>query len=98
MYFSRSVVPYAGGADAPGVTFYRHQGIYGYKRRFLSRFVRWRPSDYERIERLEQLRALEHGAAIHVLITDHPSHGVDSPEDVPQAEARLQAMQQQNLS
>ena len=98
LYFSRSVIPHAGGADAGNATFYRHQGIYGYKRRFLPRFVRWKPSDYERIERLEQLRALEHGAAIRVLITDHPSHGVDSPEDVPQAEARLRARQQQNLS
>jgi 3-deoxy-manno-octulosonate cytidylyltransferase (CMP-KDO synthetase) len=95
LYFSRSVIPHPSGVDASGVVFYRHQGIYGYERRFLTRFVRWKPSDYERVERLEQLRALEHGAAVHVLITDHCSHGVDSPEDVPQAEARLRAMQQE---
>lgn len=98
LYFSRSVIPHPSGADAAGVVFYRHQGIYGYARRFLTRFVRWKPSDYERVERLEQLRALEHGVAVRVLITEHPSYGVDSPEDVPQAEARLRALQQETHS
>ncbi len=98
LYFSRSPIPHATGGDTAGVVFYRHQGIYGYERRFLARFVRWEPSNYERIERLEQLRALEHGVPVQVLITDHPSLGVDSPEDVPLAEARLQAMQQEILS
>ena len=69
LYFSRSVIPHPFGtvAGAAGVAFHRHQGIYGYERRFLARFVRWQPSAYERAERLEQLRALEHGARIRVL-------------------------------
>ena len=98
LYFSRSLIPHPSGVDAAGVVFYRHQGIYGYTRQFLARFVSWKPSNYERVERLEQLRALEHGIGVHVLITEHPSHGVDSPEDVPQAEARLRATQQETLS
>ena len=95
LYFSRSAIPHSAGANAAGVVFYRHQGIYGYARRFLTRFVRWKPSDYERVERLEQLRALEHGVRVRVLITEHPSQGVDSPEDVPEPETRLRAMRQE---
>ena len=94
LYFSRSVIPHpfglAAGAD-PGVVYHRHQGIYGYERKFLARFVRWEPSAYERAERLEQLRALENGARIRVFVTDHVSLGVDSPEDVARVEARLAA-------
>ena len=80
------------GADS-GVVYHRHQGIYGYERNFLARFVRWEPSAYERAERLEQLRALENGARIRVFVTDHVSLGVDSPEDVARVEARLAAEQ-----
>ncbi len=78
LYFSRSVIPHPFGmaaGTAPGVPYHRHQGIYGYERRFLARFVRWDPSAYERAERLEQLRALEHGARIRVLVTEHVSLG-----------------------
>jgi 3-deoxy-manno-octulosonate cytidylyltransferase (CMP-KDO synthetase) len=89
LYFSRSVIPYPLGVHAAGVTYYRHQGIYGYRKDFLAKFVRWKPSPYELAERLEQLRALERGVAIRVLITEHESFGVDSPEDVPRMEERL---------
>ena len=92
LYFSRSVIPHPFGSDllptAP-VTFYRHQGIYGYERSFLARFVRWQPSAYERLEKLEQLRALHHGVRIRVLVTAQESLGVDSPGDVAEVEARL---------
>ncbi len=47
LYFSRSVIPHPFGLAAgasPGVVYHRHQGIYGYERRFLARFVRWEPS------------------------------------------------------
>ena len=93
LYFSRSVIPHPFGSDLPAdpVTFYRHQGIYGYERNFLARFVRWKPSPYERIEKLEQLRALHHGVGIRVLVTEYESRGVDSPEDVAEAEAQLAA-------
>ena len=64
-------------------------GIYGYRRDFLARFVQWKPTPLERIEKLEQLRALEQGAAIHVILTRHRALGVDTPEDVARAEAAL---------
>ena len=93
LYFSRSVIPHPFGrsAEATGVTFHRHQGIYGYERRFLAQFVRWKPSPYELCERLEQLRALENGARIRVLVTEFLSLGVDTPEDVPRAEEQILA-------
>ncbi len=93
LYFSRSVIPHPFGmeADAPGVIFHRHQGIYGYERRFLAQFVRWKSTPYEVAERLEQLRALEHGTRIRVLVTEHLSLGVDTPEDVKRVEDQLLA-------
>ena len=92
LYFSRSVIPHSFGASADlfsGTTYHRHQGIYGYERRFLARFVRWKPSGYEQAERLEQLRALEHGVRVRVFVTEHLSLGVDAPEDVARVEQRL---------
>ena len=90
LYFSRSVIPHSPG---PGALYHRHQGIYGYERNFLARFVRWEPSAYERAERLEQLRALENGVRVRVFVTDHVSLGVDALEDVARVEAQLAAEQ-----
>ena len=95
LYFSRAPLPhgaFAGGAPVPSPRAFRHQGIYGYARDFLLRFVAWPPSPLERTERLEQLRALENGARIRVLVTDFASPGVDSPADIPRAEAALAAL------
>lgn len=80
LYFSRSPIPFVRHASAP-VRPLRHQGIYGYTRDLLLRFVRWKPSPLERAESLEQLRALENGVSVHVLVTKHGSPGVDTPED-----------------
>ena len=79
LYFSRSVIPYQ-DSESPATTCYRHKGIYGYTREFLLKFVRWQPSPLELTEKLEQLRALENGISIHVIITDDDSPGVDTPE------------------
>ncbi len=89
LYFSRSPIPFRGYAGAHAPLPLRHQGIYAYTRGFLERFVRWPQGDLERFERLEQLRALENGARIRVIVTDHESLGVDSPDDVPRAEEAL---------
>lgn len=89
LYFSRSPIPYFRNPveDLPVL---RHKGIYAYSRSFLERFVTWTPTPMEQAESLEQLRALENGAAIHVLITDDTSPGVDTPEQA-QAIERLLA-------
>jgi 3-deoxy-manno-octulosonate cytidylyltransferase (CMP-KDO synthetase) len=79
LYFSRSPVPYF-RTPVADLMVLRHKGIYGYTRRFLEQFVTWAPAPLERAESLEQLRALENGAAIHVITTTDTSPGVDTPE------------------
>ena len=90
LYFSRSRIPFqrddSASAALPPLW---HIGIYGYRHDFLAQFVRWKPTPLERLERLEQLRALEHGAAIHVVRTRYRALGVDTPEDVGRLEAAL---------
>jgi 3-deoxy-manno-octulosonate cytidylyltransferase (CMP-KDO synthetase) len=88
LYFSRSVIPY--DRDGRGrVRYLRHQGIYGYRRKVLLAFVKWKPTPLEQAEKLEQLRALEHGIAIGVIVVRRGSVGVDVPADVAKAERAL---------
>ncbi|NLT71554.1 MAG: 3-deoxy-manno-octulosonate cytidylyltransferase [Verrucomicrobiaceae bacterium] len=79
LYFSRSLIPHPRSVPAD-LVYYRHKGIYGFRRDFLFDFVSWAPSLLERTEGLEQLRALENGARIRVVFTDDTSPGVDTPE------------------
>ena len=79
LYFSRSAIPFPRGPYRK--PWLRHLGLYGYSKDFLLRFVRWRPSALEEAEQLEQLRALENGARIRVILTRTASIGVDTPED-----------------
>lgn len=88
LYFSRSVIP-CDRDGRGGVKYLRHQGIYGYRRKVLLDFVRWKPTPLEQAEKLEQLRALEHGVAIGVIVVKRGSVGVDAPEDVVTAERAL---------
>lgn len=90
LYFSRSVIPFQ-DSESPATACYRHKGIYGYTREFLLQFVRWQPSPLELAEKLEQLRALENGASIHVIITDDDSPGVDTPDQAAMVEQLLLA-------
>ena len=80
LYFSRSPIPFVRDSGSPP-KYFRHQGIYGYSRDLLLRFVRWKTSPLERAEALEQLRALENGVRIRVVMTGSGSPGVDTPED-----------------
>jgi 3-deoxy-manno-octulosonate cytidylyltransferase (CMP-KDO synthetase) len=72
-----------------GLRILRHQGIYGFRRDALLRFVKWKPTARERAESLEQLRALENGVKVHVLVTKHGSPGVDTPQDAKALEQKL---------
>lgn len=87
LYFSRSVIPHARNARVEPAL--RHLGIYAYRRDFLQNYVQWQPTPLEQTESLEQLRALENGARIRVIITDHVSIGVDTPEQADQVERIL---------
>ncbi len=80
LYFSRSRIPFPRTRNVPGLQTLRHKGIYGYRREFLLQFVSWPPGLLEQTEGLEQLRALENGARIRVLLTSDDSPGVDTPE------------------
>jgi len=88
LYFSRYAIPFPRNRSAR-INYLRHQGIYGFRRRALLQFVRWKPTILERAESLEQLRALENGVKVHVLLTKHGSPGVDTPADAKTLERKL---------
>ena len=87
LYFTRAPVPYARQAGL--VVPLRHVGIYVFRHAFLQRYARLVPTPLEQTECLEQLRALEHGVRIRVLLTPHGSIGVDTPADVDRLAAYL---------
>ncbi len=91
LYFSRSPLPFFRNPVA-GLPVLRHKGIYAYKRSFLERFITWPPSPLEIAESLEQLRALENGASIKVLLTADTSPGVDTPEQAREIERMLKVI------
>lgn len=88
LYFSRYAIPFPRNRSLP-IKYLRHQGIYGFRRKALLDFVRSKPTPLERAESLEQLRALENGVKVHVLLTKHGSPGVDTPADAKALERKL---------
>jgi 3-deoxy-manno-octulosonate cytidylyltransferase (CMP-KDO synthetase) len=96
LYFSRATVPYA--RNFSQTRYLRHQGIYGFRREALLQFVKWKSAPLERAESLEQLRALENGVKVHVLVTKHGSPGVDTPEDAMALEQKLARARGRSLS
>ena len=104
VYFSRSPIPYprdavkrhgspdAALANEPELLklFRKHTGLYVYRREVLLEFTKWAPSKLEKIEALEQLRALEHGVKIKVVQACAPSTGVDTIEDLERVKALIE--------
>ena len=84
LYFTRATAPSGEGPR------YHHIGVYGYRRAALERFVALPPSPLEKREKLEQLRALEHGLRIGVAVVDTVPLGVDTPEDLARARELLE--------
>lgn len=91
MYFSRAPIPYLRDSDVQPhpawlreswCRLYKHVGLYVYRRDVLMAFAALQPTALERAEKLEQLRALEHGLRIKVVETSYESIGVDTPEDL----------------
>ena len=81
VYFSRSPIPHRRDATlADQSPYYLHLGIYAYRRDFLLKFASWAPTPLETSEKLEQLRAIEHGRSIFVLKVDRATHGIDTLE------------------
>jgi 3-deoxy-manno-octulosonate cytidylyltransferase (CMP-KDO synthetase) len=81
LYFSRAMVPFPRDAAGPSAA-HKHIGLYVYRREFLLAFARLEPTPLELCEKLEQLRALEHGFRIKTVETRHDSVAVDTPEDL----------------
>ncbi len=88
LYFSHLPIPFDRDKRG-GVTYWKHIGLYAYRRAVLDTFHSLAPSSLERAEQLEQLRLLEAGIPIHVLETREPIIGVDTEEDLQAAEAQL---------
>ena len=90
LYFSRAPIPF--DRERKGLSpegYYRHLGIYAYRKEFLTMFIRLPKSRLERIEQLEQLRVLEAGYKIKTVVTDSESMGVDTPGDLARVEEFL---------
>ncbi len=87
LYFTRSVIPYL--RDVPEQSawpehfpFFKHVGIYAYRKEFLLEFTGWASGALEQAERLEQLRVLENGRKIFTVQTEYESFSVDTPQDL----------------
>ena len=94
LYFSRAPIPHTrdtGSGPAPPDSAWRHIGMYAYRRTFLGIYTTLPPTPLEHAERLEQLRALEHGYRIIVPETSYRSVGVDTPSDLAEVEAMVAA-------
>ena len=90
LYFSRAAIPFArdhfadcNDAFVANQPYLRHIGIYSYRAKFVNQYIRWQPTVLEKLESLEQLRALWYGEKIHVeLAKEAPQVGVDTLEDL----------------
>jgi len=104
LYFSRSPIPFPRGLHFERLLrnpaergklqlkkVFKHIGVYVYRRQFLLRYSRMRPTPLEEIEKLEQLRALECGYRIKVVLVNYTSLHVDTPEDLSRIVAFLSA-------
>lgn len=90
LYFSRSPIPFQRNPEEEAVpTYYKHLGFYAYRKGFLLTYVSLPEGEWERFEKLEQLRALEYGYKIKVVLTEHDSIEVDTPRDLERVEAEM---------
>jgi 3-deoxy-manno-octulosonate cytidylyltransferase (CMP-KDO synthetase) len=87
LYFSRAAIPF--GRDAWHHPVYKHLGVYAYRKAFVDRFHELPVGTLEEIEKLEQLRVLEQGLSIRMVVTEYDSLEVDLPEDISRIEAVL---------
>lgn len=87
LYFSRAAIPC--GRDSIEHTYYKHLGIYAYRKEFVDAFCRLAPGPLEDLEKLEQLRVLENSLKIRVVVTHYDSPEVDYPNDILRLEEKL---------
>jgi 3-deoxy-manno-octulosonate cytidylyltransferase (CMP-KDO synthetase) len=83
IYFSRSPIPY--NREGKQLSYWKHLGVYAYRRELLLQFTSWPKGTLEQIEMLEQLRLLERGVSIQMVETSHQSIAIDTIEDLVKA-------------
>lgn len=88
LYFSRAPIPKKPSAGQAWLV-YKHIGVYAYQKEFLLRYASWLPTDLEQTEKLEQLRVLEHGYKIQMLLCDTAPLNIDTLKDFKQAERKF---------
>ena len=99
LYFSRATIPFDRDGNAGGsIPYWKHLGLYAYRKHILDRFPGLPSSKLESVERLEQLRLLENGIAIHVEPVEHDTVGVDTEADLETAVALLRQRERQPLA
>jgi len=89
LYFSRAAIPFH--RDGSNPIYFKHLGLYAYRRSALERFAALAPTPLEVTERLEQLRLLENNISLYVTETPHDTIGVDTEEDLARVEAILRS-------
>ena len=87
LYFTRAIIPHYRDLEnyedwLNKFNYYKHIGIYAYRKDFLLRLTQLKPGELEKVEKLEQLRVLENGYKIRVVITEYESRSVDTQEDL----------------
>ena len=90
LYFSRATIPYVRDKGHEG-SYYKHHGIYAYRREFLKKFTELPEGILEKLEALEQLRAIEYGYRIKVVETPYDSVEVDTPQELERVRRLLEA-------
>lgn len=93
MYFSKSMIPYLRNTQMEYPPLYRHIGLYAYRYSALEKYISLSPTPLEKLEGLEQLRILENGKPIRVVLVDYKGHthaSIDSPEDVIRVEQLIE--------
>ncbi len=88
LYFSRVAVPYKRSAENK-TTYFKHIGVYAFRKQALLDFTALPPGILEMTEKLEQLRYLENGISIKMVLVDEPTIGIDTPEDLEKAKVYL---------
>lgn len=88
LLFSRSPIPYKRNSDI-SFEYYKHIGIYAFRKNTLIDFTNWPQSTLEKVEKLEQLRYLENGVKIRMVITNETTIGIDTPSDLELAKKHL---------
>lgn len=92
LYFSRARIPHVRDPRERGTSYLLHIGLYAYRLPVLRQFTTMPPSPLEQLEKLEQLRLLEAGVNVHVVMSDYQGFGVDRPDDVALIAAQMKGL------